>query len=261
MIKFIATDLDGTLLPDSSKDPTAEDFAVISELQRRGVIFAAASGRQYDNLKRLFGPVSDDMVFICENGALVMYHGKRLSITEIPHDCAIKIISDIQSLDGCEAQISTDGLIRIIPKNPDFPHDLRYNWNTDFVIADSIEALTMPIIKISVYQKTGLTDEVINHIKSNWGGSFRVAVSGKSWLDITVSTKGSAICGIKEYFGFSPDEMAVFGDNFNDIEMLDEVTHGFVMETAVPEIHEHGKYVCRLVRESLKDILDSDLKL
>lgn len=261
MIKFIATDLDGTLLPDSSKDPTSEDFEAIRKLQQRGVVFAAASGRQYDNLKRLFAPVSEDMVFICENGALVMYHGERLSITEIPHDDAIGIINDIQSLEGCEAQISTDGLIRILPKDPDFPNDLANNWNTEFLIADSIESLTMPIIKVSLYQKTGLTQPVIDHITENWGGRFKVAVSGKSWLDVTVADKGTATRRIKEYFGFTPDEMAVFGDNFNDIQMLDEVSHGFVMKTAVPEIHRHGKYVCELVRKSLNEILEKNLEL
>lgn len=261
MIKFIATDLDGTLLPDSSKDPTPEDFEAIKKLQQRGVLFAAASGRQYDNLKRLFGPVSEDMVYICENGALIMYRGERLSITEIPHDTALDIIRDIQSLDGCEAQISTDELIRIVPKDPGFPDDLRYNWNTEFIIAPSIESLTMPIIKISLYQKTGLTQATIDHLKANWGGRFNVAVSGKSWIDVTVADKGTATRKIKEHFGFSPDEMAVFGDNFNDIQMLDEVTHGFVMKNAVPEIHKHGKYVCNLVRESLNEILDKNLEL
>ena len=148
MIKFIATDLDGTLLPDSSKNPEPQDFEAIKALQQRGVIFAAASGRQYDNLQRLFAPVSRDMAFICENGALIMYHGKRLSITPIEHDDAIAVIKDILSLDGCEAQISTDELIRILPKDPGFPDDLANNWNTEFIIVPSLDALTMPIIKI-----------------------------------------------------------------------------------------------------------------
>lgn len=261
MIKFIATDLDGTLLPDSSKNPEPQDFEAIKALQQRGVIFAAASGRQYDNLQRLFAPVSRDMAFICENGALIMYHGKRLSITPIEHDDAIAVIKDILSLDGCEAQISTDELIRILPKDPGFPDDLANNWNTEFIIVPSLDALTMPIIKISLYQKTGLTDEVVKHLTDNWSGKYNVAVSGKCWIDVTVANKGMAIRQIREHFGFSPDEMAVFGDNYNDIQMLDEVTHGFVMKTAVPEIHKHGKYVCDLVRDSLNEILEKNLEL
>lgn len=70
MIRLIATDLDGTLL---QKDGTLPEgtFEVVDELKRLGIRFAASSGRQYGNLRRLFGPVAADMAFVCENGRTV----------------------------------------------------------------------------------------------------------------------------------------------------------------------------------------------
>ncbi len=67
MIRLIATDLDGTLLDAEGKLPDGI-FDRIRALNARGIRFAAASGRQYGNLKRLFAPIARDMDFICETG-------------------------------------------------------------------------------------------------------------------------------------------------------------------------------------------------
>ncbi|MDE5897513.1 MAG: Cof-type HAD-IIB family hydrolase, partial [Clostridia bacterium] len=82
MIRFIATDLDGTLLDEEKRLPE-EIFGLVEELASRGILFAPASGRQYANLKRIFAPVADKVVFICENGALVKYRGETLHMNPI----------------------------------------------------------------------------------------------------------------------------------------------------------------------------------
>ena len=51
MIKLIASDLDGTLLYGRDNSVSGEMFELIREMKRRGIIFAAASGRQYHRLK------------------------------------------------------------------------------------------------------------------------------------------------------------------------------------------------------------------
>ena len=77
MIKLIACDMDGTLL-DSAKRLPAELPEVIAKLKEKGVLFCVASGRQYASLRRDFDAYADDMLFICENGALVMQRDQRV---------------------------------------------------------------------------------------------------------------------------------------------------------------------------------------
>ena len=60
-IKFIASDLDGTLLLNGAQKVSQELIPLIKRLNDNGIIFCAASGRQYPNLKRLFGGVADDI--------------------------------------------------------------------------------------------------------------------------------------------------------------------------------------------------------
>lgn len=75
MIRLIATDLDGTLLEDDGTLPEGI-FEAVEGLSRLGIRFAACSGRQYGNLRRLFGRVANQMAFVCENGAVSYIDGE-----------------------------------------------------------------------------------------------------------------------------------------------------------------------------------------
>lgn len=71
MIKLIASDVDGTLVEDGTFRLNPEYYDLIKELDKRGILFVAASGRQYSSMKRLFSPVLDNMDFISESGAAI----------------------------------------------------------------------------------------------------------------------------------------------------------------------------------------------
>ena len=57
MIKLVASDIDGTLLPEGTDKINPEIFEVILKLKEKGILFAAASGRHYCSISRLFEPV------------------------------------------------------------------------------------------------------------------------------------------------------------------------------------------------------------
>ena len=54
MIKLIASDLDGTLIPEGTQEIEPGFFEVLSELLDQGYQFYVATGRQYANVRRLF---------------------------------------------------------------------------------------------------------------------------------------------------------------------------------------------------------------
>ena len=56
-------------------------------------------------------------------------------------------------------------------------------------------------------------------------------------------------------FGLLPDECMAFGDNFNDIQMLESVTHSYAMQNAVDEIKTHAAYVTDSVEKVLREFL------
>ena len=91
MIKLIATDMDGTLL--NSKNEIQDGFyEVFNKLEEKGIIFAAASGRQYYNLLKRFEGIEDKMMFIAENGTFVVYKGKELVVNALDLNLARELI-------------------------------------------------------------------------------------------------------------------------------------------------------------------------
>ena len=62
MIKLVASDLDGTLLHNYQQTVPKEIYDTIKALHEKGIIFTAASGRQYANIRRLFAPLGFDHI-------------------------------------------------------------------------------------------------------------------------------------------------------------------------------------------------------
>ncbi len=60
MVRLILTDMDGTLLDSQSRLPEGFD-AMMAELKKRGVMFGAASGRQYYSLIESFAKYKDEI--------------------------------------------------------------------------------------------------------------------------------------------------------------------------------------------------------
>ena len=57
------------------------------------------------------------------------------------------------------------------------------------------------------------------------------------------ATKGSAVRFLEDYFGVKDDEVIAFGDNFNDLDMLEHVGLGVAMGNAPDEIKQAANVV------------------
>ena len=91
MIKFIASDMDGTILLNGAQSVDADTLFTVKRCLDSGIIFAAASGRQTASLRMLFGKLSDQMLTIAENGAMVTYHNEIIHKAVLDHDLAMDI--------------------------------------------------------------------------------------------------------------------------------------------------------------------------
>jgi HAD superfamily hydrolase (TIGR01484 family) len=138
MIKLIASDLDGTLLQNGAQQLTNEVIPYIKKLQDMGIIFVAASGRQYANMQRLFEPIKEEIAFICENGALVIYKGKILHKTIINKEIGEEILVDIRNREGCEILLSGLNTSYLEPKTNEYAHRMQYIVKNNVTIVKDI---------------------------------------------------------------------------------------------------------------------------
>ena len=254
MIKLIASDLDGTILLQNAQSVDESLFETIHKISEKGIIFAPASGRQYNSLKMLFEPVEKDLMYIAENGALVMYKGEVLFKSPMNRKIAMEIVEDIYEHCNCEVLISGLNTAYIKPKAKEYLHRMTSVVKYTTSVIESFDDIQEDILKVSVCDISGIKNSE-EYFTKKWSDKVLTAVSGELFLDFTANgvNKGTAIKNVQEKLGISPDECMAFGDNYNDIEMLDSVGHSYAMERAVDDIKKHAKYITKSVEMTLKE--------
>ena len=257
MIKLVASDLDGTLLLNGAQSLPKELFPLIRELKNLGILFVAASGRQYANMERLFAPVAEDMAYISENGGLAVQNGKVLYQDSFPKEFVLEVIKAIEEKEGAEFTCSTKDFYYIKPKTEHF-EDLMLNVvrNNCKIIKDLSE-ITEPCMKLAVYEKGGTQEDSIKYWRERFGDRCTVVTSGFAWVDFIPFTTNKAK-GLKEYqkrFGIRPEECVVFGDEYNDVEMLKSVPYSFAMSHAKPGVREIAAYETDRVETVLRKLI------
>ena len=255
-IKLIVSDLDGTLLLNGRSVPEDHTLSLIKKLTAKGVIFAVASGRQYENLLTLFDKIKDDITYICCNGALCVHHGEIIYENFIDRALAHEIIRDIESTVDSRAMVSAKGYEAISDKDEHF-----YRYMIDFVKAKTVRMSNLcsvkeEIFKVSLYNEKG--DLNASYWEEKYKGRCEVLTSGSVWLDFIpfFSDKGTAVKKLMEHKEIGRENTIAFGDNDNDLSMLKTAGTAVTMCSAREEIRRHGDFSTPTVDEVLERILD-----
>ncbi len=244
MIKFIACDLDGTLL-NSKKEMPTELKQTVERLNQIGVVFAPASGRQYYKVLEQFEPICPGLMYIAENGAYVVKDGKVLVCDCLSGKTAAGIIqksrelSNVYTILCCEdcAYIEDDEALRAAEVG-------KYYKRIDTVgdLLDLCE--TKKILKIALYAVNDAYTEIYKNM-TDFEDRAQVILSGKNWVDIMKGnvSKGTAIKKIRQVCGFEKDECMCFGDYLNDYEMMFECGESYAMENAHEDLKKVAKHI------------------
>ena len=225
MVRLIASDIDGTLLQNGAQEIPEEIFEEIHRLERKGIFFCPASGRQYHSMRQLFAPVADKVPFLCENGAVIFGPGSPGPVLDkipMPRRDADAVCNDILSHPELEVLISGERTSYLCPRGDVIVHIIRDVVGNNTVIVPRPEDVPEDIVKIAAYCPGG-PELYEREMTGRWGGKFHVAVAGETWLDFTLADKGTGLAALCAALGYDMSEVMAFGDNFNDLSMLQRV--------------------------------------
>jgi Cof subfamily protein (haloacid dehalogenase superfamily) len=247
MIKLIATDIDGTLVRDGSADINPEVFEVVKKLKDKGVVFVAASGRQYPSIRRLFDPIHNDMIFIAENGAYVKCRGYEMFKSKMNKEMAEELVYEARAFanENVYLTVSTPECMYIESKDEAFANLLIHGYKNTIKRVDDVLKENLDIIKIAFYKEDGIRSISEKILIPKWQDKLKVVMAGKEWLDfmdIEVD-KGHALQTIQKSLSIHSNETMAFGDNINDIGMLSNAGESYAVETAREEVKEIAKHI------------------
>ena len=242
-IRLIASDMDATLLDEHSQLPP--DFAqTVRALAAEGILFVAASGRPLYKLEDMFAPVLEQTILVADNGGALRWRGKDLFVSrmepEVWHRLAACGEENGDSFVVC-------GLESAYLRPCDEGYDRVYrNFYSRIAYVQDLCAIDAAVDKLTIYLPQDNAQEVYEKVYGpRFGQELAVAVSGKCWIDITNPgvTKGRAIERLGTLLDIPAGSMMAFGDTYNDIEMLEAVGYGFLMENGSPELRRRVPYL------------------
>ena len=235
-IKMIATDLDGTLL---HTDKTISEYtaAVFRRYREKGtkIVFATARPiRALGILDRL--PDKDAAIY--HNGAVIeIEHRIHRNIGIDPVTTKRLLLQAVERFGGLQTSVEIDDTLYA-------NFDVSTIWsNTTAVLTDFTDIPGMPSDKIIFCTSDRriideinkmLTDDLYTDIVEN----LILMVMNKH------ARKRNAVMEIAEYFGISLSDVVVFGDDYNDIEMLRDCGTGVAVANAVDEAKAVADHIC-----------------
>lgn len=266
MIKLIAIDMDGTLL-NAAHEISPENLEAIQLAQANGVTVAIATGRAFYEANMPVKPTGLRVPYICLNGAEVRDEEFNIIHTSKLSDSQITQITEILNRHHVFYQVYTN--FGIYTEDPD--KDLqayidiaeqagnipdvekiaagiqRRIDNGTLKVVDSYDEVYARdgelVLKILAYS-ADLTK--VDAAKAELKKFIHLAVSASSRGNIEIThldaQKGVALSAIAEQLHISMEETMAFGDNLNDISMLERAYYSVAMGNATPETKETARF-------------------
>lgn len=246
MIKLIACDMDGTLL-DSQKRLPEGLLPALKILRARGTAFAVASGRQYAALRRDLEPLVPEILFICENGALVMRHDEQMLIDPLDVRDLPAIVSVSRTLRGVYPVVCRAGVALVEESaSPAFIAETRRYYPSAAVVSDLLECCgAADACKVAFYDEGDAQTHELPALNRALGDRLSVILSGEHWVDVMKPGvhKGAAMRALQKKLGILPEECMAFGDYLNDCELLESVGESYAMENAHPRLKQIARHI------------------
>ena len=251
--RVIALDLDGTLLTPR-KTILPESIEALAQAQQAGVKVIIVTGRHHCAIHPFYQALRLDTPAICCNGTyLYDYHAKKVLASDpLAKDQALRVIEmlDEQAIhgllyvdDAMLYQTPTGHVIRTLNWAESLPEHQRPTFIQVPSLAQAARdaesiwkfALSHPDTRAlqqfaeSVEQELGLACEW------SWHDQVDIAQRGNS--------KGKRLAQWVESLGLSMSDVLAFGDNYNDLSMLENVGLGVAMANADDAIKARAKRV------------------
>ena len=234
-IKLIVTDLDNTLLR-RDKSISGYTVDVFRRVRERGILVAFATARDFrfviDHIMPTFNIMSD--IVIADNGALARFGGKSLYKKLIPAEIANALLPRFD-LARC---LSTENAYYLSTEQMDD------HWSIgkkDTVISDLSGG-----VKDDVLYLDGYTSKAPLVLTESFPDVRAVAYSDVSLTTIVhrEATKYNALIATQRALGIPTEEIAVFGDDYSDVEILSYCGLSIAMSNAIDEAKAVADLVC-----------------
>jgi len=238
---LIALDLDGTLLKDD-KTISAKTKVILQKARQAGHIVMIATGRPYRSSEMYYRELELDTPIVNFNGAF-MHHPLDSNWGFFHEPLDIKVAKEI--VDACRsfdfhniiAEVMDDVYIHY---HDDKLMDIFSFGNPRITTGDLTNYLKDSPTSLLIHTEEDKLGKIRDHLAAvhaevieqrSWGAPWPIIEIIKSGLNKAVGLKRAA-----EFYGIPSERVIAFGDEDNDLEMIEFAGHGIAMGNAIDEL-------------------------
>lgn len=269
MIKFLALDLDGTLLNSRGKI-SEENKIAIRRAEEAGVLVTIATGRRFRDARPVALEIGFNAPIVTHNGALLK-NAETLETVEVSllKNDTVREILRVGKASGGDALVSADPhgkgtLLYDTVSDENTPLKKYIAWAQTLHGDDAEESVRHVRSLEEVVEKTEVVHisfsgmcapmyEMQRILEDELQGSVNILATIYPHLDFTLldilppdASKGIGIEKLALRHGLSHENVMVCGDNYNDLEMLEFAGTPVVMGNAAPELQAREDFYTTL---------------
>lgn len=246
MIRLIASDLDGTLLNDEHKI-SEYNKKIISEVRKKGIKFILSTGRPTSAASKFLDDLNIETDMISFNGAMITDRsGKILYEDNLESDIGKELI-DIakkykvyyQGFLGERWNIS----------------DSKSEWLNFYISIAQINNYNVGFENIKDFSfskfmfigENNILKEIVLELDKNLKDKVYYTFSRPVYLEVHSPnvSKANALSFLLNKYNIKRENIMAFGDNNNDIEMLETAGISVAVENAENIVKEKAKYITK----------------
>lgn len=267
-IRFIASDVDGTLVNDAkSIDP--EVVNAVRAARENGIRVAIASGRAWHEMDDIIEAMPCLRYFVCTNGAYVMDKGEQKELLHITIDKtrALGLVRKLMDYGVfVEAYVKAEifGQYSVVGnKTAQAEHFFRPNirpfiLKTRTMVPNLIahlESLPEGPEKIQIfYGDEAISKRILTDLRDEFQGAAMDGKGRERFYDVLESsegnlefvlphtTKGTAVEALADHWGYTADEVMTIGDSENDLSMIRFAGASVAMGNARDNVKAAARY-------------------
>ena len=253
-MKMLVFDLDGTLL-DNNRNMFSENIDYLNKLKNDGYIVVVATGRTLLSAYNKLNKIDCVNYIISDTGASIYdVNKKEIVFNKTISKNIVSSILDLYDERFKYIEICSNGLYYKYSLSLEEKSDICKTYkDKNLLLADINEISHMAFSLLN----NGYVMEMYNYLIKNYT-SFDCIVMQDSFsnsksIEILpkMVSKYNAINKLANYLNIQNDEIMVFGDGLNDIEMIEKCGIGVAMNNALNEVKEKANYITKKTNEEL----------
>ena len=235
MIRMIVTDLDGTFLRND-KTASAYTLETVEKVRQKGVIFTVATARPIRSVVERLPFIKFD-VGIFHNGAVIRTPDGDIGGMGIDEPDVI-VRNMLAAVPEAHISVESEDVLYC-------NFDSRTIWPVEpFVYTEDFACMEGKIAdKIIVEAHSAADVEKI----ARFIPDYAYAVLSENRIAMIMNkkaTKINAIRAVAEKYHINMEDVAAFGDDYNDIDMLKGCGRGIAVANALPEVKAAADEMC-----------------